>query len=86
MVRREGHTREFFMREETTVANRTPGQVFHERRRLLGAVGLAGLGLFAGTVLDDAVLDDAAPKARGTTTKRDGPNSRSARPPTMSTS
>ena len=57
MVRCAGHTQEIFMREETSVANRTSGQVFHERRRLLGAFGLAGLGLFAGSVLEEGVGD-----------------------------
>jgi hypothetical protein len=64
------------MREDTTVANRTPGQVFHERRRLLGAFGLAGLGLFAGSM-----LEEAAPQARADDDKKGRPKFQVSPPP-----
>jgi hypothetical protein len=48
--------------------NRTHGAAFLERRRLLGALGLAGLGLISGTV-----AEQSAPRARADQDKKRRP-------------
>jgi hypothetical protein len=56
--------------------NRRQGSVFLERRRLLGALGLAGLGVVSGSL-----IEETAPRAAATQDKKPGPKFDVSPPP-----
>jgi hypothetical protein len=69
--------RAIFTSEDFAVQpNRTSQPIFLERRRLLGALGLAGLGLFSGPV-----IEQTAPVARADQDKKSRPKFNVSPPP-----